>query len=109
MTEQHSSITPYKSMSLAPRPKLAFFKRREDYPVVLNDSGEERIVVPLRDYRKFRGEASYWQFFCSVLMLAFVGMAWLAYSQPPIYVDKPFVVEKVVPTPVPTRCLVFCK
>lgn len=109
MTEQNHSITPYKPMALAPKPKLAFFKRREDYPVVLNESGEERIVVPLKDYRRFRGDASYWQFLFLLSFVAFFALSLMAYFQPPIYVDKPIIVEKEKPVVVPSKCLIFCK
>lgn len=109
MTEQNAITTTLAPMAIQPRPKLAIFTRREDYPIFKTEAGDERIVMPLRDYRKFRGETSYWQFLFLISFVSVVGIALLAYFQPPIYVEKPFVVEKVVPTPVNTRCLVWCK
>lgn len=109
MTEPNStSIEPYRA--IAPRPKFALFpRRREDYPVIQTPEGDHRVILPLQDYRKFRGETSYWQFLFLVVFLAFVGLAAMALLQPPVYVEKPFVVEKEKPVLVPSKCLVFCK
>lgn len=104
-----AAITTYKPMPLVPRTKQPLFERREEYPILLNESGEERIILPLKDYRKFRGETSHWQFISLVLLGGVLLITWAALTTPPIYVKEPFVVEKVVPTPVPTKCLFFCK
>lgn len=102
--EEMTAIKPFAAIE---HRKRGWFERREDYPIIPTASGDH-IIMPIKDYRKFRGDTSFWQFIVMVLLFSFMGMAYLAYTQPPIYVEKPFVVEKAVPTPVPTRCLFLC-
>lgn len=94
------AIQPVKRFSLLPQ-------RREDYPIVPTQDGD-RIVVPLRDYRKFRGDASFWQFMFLVVFCAFGFLFWFALTKPPVTVKEPFVVEKQVPVVVPGKCVMFC-
>lgn len=104
---QHEETTAIKPFTAIERRKPGLFERREDYPIIPTPQGDH-IILPIKDYRKFRGETSYWQFMVLVLLLGFLGLTYLALTQPPVYVEKPFVIEKAVPTPVPTRCLIFC-
>jgi hypothetical protein len=105
--EKSTAIEPY--MAIQPRRFFALLpQRREDYPVINTPDGD-RIIVPLKDYRKFRGDASYWQFLFLVMTAGLIGILFMVLSQPPVYVEKPFIVEKEKPVIVPSKCLVFCK
>ena len=105
--EKSTAIKPY--MAIQPRRSFALLpQRREDYPVINTPDGD-RIIVPLRDYRKFRGDASYWQFLFLVMTAGLIGILFMVLSQPPVIVEKPLVVEKQVQVPVNTKCLFWCK
>lgn len=104
--EQQTAIKPF--MAIEPRKKFSLFQRREDYPIVQSPTGDH-IIVPVKDYRKFRGDTSYWQTLFLLVMVAFVGFAYVVLMKPPITVEKPLIVEKEVQVPVPTKCLFLCK
>jgi hypothetical protein len=104
MTDEN--IKPY--MAISPTKKMGLFQRREEYPILPTPTGDQ-ILIPIRDYRKFRGDASYWQALFLLVIVAFVGFAYVVLMRPPVTVEKPLIVEKEIVKPVPTRCLVFCK
>lgn len=108
MTEeqQQAAIKPF--MAIEPRKKFGLFQRREDYPIVPTLHGDH-IMVPVKDYRKFRGDASYWQALFLLVMVAFVGFAYVVLMKPPITVEKPLIVEKEVQVPVNTECKFLCR
>lgn len=95
-------------VAIQPMKKLALFQRREDYPILPTPQGDQ-IVVPVRDYRKFRGDASFWQFMFLLVMLGFIGFAYAVLMRPPVTVEKPLIVEKEVQIPINTECRFFCK
>lgn len=107
MNQHEETTTAIKPFAAIERRNPGLFERREDYPIIPTPSGDH-IVMPIKDYRKFRGETSHWQFISLLLLAMFLLITWEALNQPPIYVEKPFVVEKEVPKPVPTKCLFLC-
>lgn len=95
-------------VAIQPTRKMSLFARREDYPIIPTPQGDQ-IVVPVRDYRKFRGDASYWQALFLLTIVAFIGFAYVVLMKPPLTIEKPVVVEKEVQVPIATKCLFFCK
>lgn len=94
-------------LAIQPTRKMGFFQRREDYPVITMQDGNDRIMLPVPEYRKIRGDASFWRFLFLLSFLAFCGLFLLVYLNP-ITVEKPLIVEKEIQVPVPTKCLFFC-
>lgn len=107
--EQQTAIKPF--MAIEPRRTIPLFpRRREDYPIVKHpESKEEHVVLPIRDYRRFRGDTRFWQFLFVLMTVGFGFLFWVAMTKPPITVEKPLVVEKEVPVVVPSKCLFLCK
>lgn len=101
MTEQHAI------QQLQPKKILPFQRKQEDYPIVSTIHGEQ-IVVPIRDYRKFRGEASYWQFLFLIMTGGLIGAVFLLATKPPTIVEKPLIVDREVQIPVNTECKAWC-
>lgn len=90
------------------RKMLPVFQRREDYPVITTQDGTERLMIPVREYRKVRGDAGYWRTLFLLSFVAFCGFAYVVLMRPPITVEKPLIVEKQVPVIVQGRCYAFC-
>lgn len=90
------------------RKMLPIFQRRSDYPIITAPDGSDRIMLPLPEYRKIRGDAGYWRTLFLFSFVAFCGFAFVVLMKPPITVKEPFVVEKQVPVVVPGKCVMFC-
>lgn len=104
MPDQQTAIT-----QINPERKIFQFPRKqEDYPIVSTMHGEQ-IVVPVRDYRRFRGEASYWQFLFLIMTGGLIAAVWMLATKPPVVVEKPLIVDRPVQVPVNTECKLMCK
>lgn len=109
MTEDAQTVVKY-SRAIEPRKKFGIIPvKKEAYPTVQAPTGEKHIVMPVADYRRFRGDARFWQFMFALIAGGFGLLFWWAMSQPPTVVEKPVIVEKEVVQVVPSRCLFWCK
>jgi len=90
------------------RKMLPVFQRREDYPIITTQDGTERLMIPVREYRRVRGDAGYWRTLFFLSFVAFCGFALVVLMKPPTLVEKPLIIEKQVPVVVQGRCYAFC-
>jgi len=90
------------------RKMLPIFQRNADYPIVLAPDGSERLMIPVREYRRVRGDAGYWRTLFFLSFVAFCGFALVVLMKPPTLVEKPLIIEKQVPVVVQGRCYAFC-